>query len=114
MNLGRTWKIKERYALNVRAEFSNIFNRAFWNNPTATNARPPRGARQRQHPVRLRLPEHDHVQPSPAAPTSCRGRASWWLASRSEEHAHNGLAESPAQSAEFLFRLVPRSAACAF
>jgi hypothetical protein len=38
MNLGRTWRIKERYALNVRAEFSNIFNRAFWNNPTATSA----------------------------------------------------------------------------
>jgi hypothetical protein len=38
MNLGRTFKIKERYALNVRAEFSNIFNRLYWNNPTATNA----------------------------------------------------------------------------
>jgi hypothetical protein len=38
MNLGRTWKFKERYAFNIRAEFSNIFNRAFWNNPTATNA----------------------------------------------------------------------------
>jgi hypothetical protein len=38
MNFGRTFRIKERYALNVRAEFSNIFNRAFWNNPTATNA----------------------------------------------------------------------------
>jgi hypothetical protein len=38
MNLGRTWRFKERYAFNVRAEFSNIFNRAFWNNPTATNA----------------------------------------------------------------------------
>ncbi len=38
MNFGRTWKIKERYAFNVRAEFSNIFNRAFWNNPSAANA----------------------------------------------------------------------------
>ncbi|HEY3822925.1 MAG TPA: TonB-dependent receptor [Bryobacteraceae bacterium] len=38
MNLGRTWRIKERYSLNIRAEFTNIFNRLFWNNPTATNA----------------------------------------------------------------------------
>jgi hypothetical protein len=38
MNLGRTFRIKERYTLNIRAEFSNIFNRLFWNNPTATNA----------------------------------------------------------------------------
>jgi hypothetical protein len=38
MNFGRTFKIKERYAFNVRAEFSNILNRGFWNNPTATNA----------------------------------------------------------------------------
>ncbi len=38
MNLGRTFKIKERYSLNVRAEFTNIFNRTFWNNPTATSA----------------------------------------------------------------------------
>ncbi|HEX4274896.1 MAG TPA: TonB-dependent receptor [Bryobacteraceae bacterium] len=38
LNFGRTFRIKERYALNIRAEFSNIFNRAFWNNPTATNA----------------------------------------------------------------------------
>lgn len=39
MNFGRTFRITERVALNVRAEFSNIFNRAFWNNPTATNAK---------------------------------------------------------------------------
>jgi hypothetical protein len=38
MNLGRTFRFKERYALNIRMEFSNVFNRAFWNNPTATNA----------------------------------------------------------------------------
>ena len=38
LNLGRTFRIKEHYALNVRAEFSNVFNRGFWNNPTATNA----------------------------------------------------------------------------
>ncbi|MEP6962632.1 MAG: TonB-dependent receptor, partial [Acidobacteriota bacterium] len=38
MNFGRTFRMTERVALNVRAEFTNIFNRAFWNNPTATNA----------------------------------------------------------------------------
>jgi len=38
LNFGRTFRFKERYALNIRAEFSNIFNRAFWNNGTATNA----------------------------------------------------------------------------
>ena len=47
MNLGRTWRIKERYALNVRMEFSNVFNRAFWNNPTATNA----AASQQRNPL---------------------------------------------------------------
>ncbi|HTA43117.1 MAG TPA: TonB-dependent receptor [Bryobacteraceae bacterium] len=41
MNLGRTWRIKERYSLNIRMEFSNIFNRAFWNNPTFANAAAP-------------------------------------------------------------------------
>jgi hypothetical protein len=37
MNLGRSWRIKERMSLNIRMEFSNIFNRTFINNPTATN-----------------------------------------------------------------------------
>ncbi len=41
MNLGRTFRIKESMTLNIRGEFSNIFNRAFWNNPTATNAQAP-------------------------------------------------------------------------
>jgi hypothetical protein len=41
MNFGRTWRIKERYSLNVRMEFSNVFNRAFWNNPAFTNAQAP-------------------------------------------------------------------------
>jgi hypothetical protein len=39
MNLGRTWRIKERATLNLRIEFSNVFNRAYWGNPTATNAK---------------------------------------------------------------------------
>jgi hypothetical protein len=44
VNLGRTWvlgKSDRAPRLNVRAEFTNIFNRAFWNNPTATNALAP-------------------------------------------------------------------------
>ncbi len=45
MNFGRTFRITERVALNVRAEFSNIFNRAYWNNPTANNARLPQARR---------------------------------------------------------------------
>ncbi|MEO8100540.1 MAG: TonB-dependent receptor [Acidobacteriota bacterium] len=41
MNFGRTFRLREKVALNVRAEFSNILNRAYWNNPTATNAKAP-------------------------------------------------------------------------
>jgi len=40
-NFGRTWTLgrsDNAPKLNIRAEFTNIFNRAFWNNPTATNA----------------------------------------------------------------------------
>ncbi len=41
MNFGRTWRIRERMSFNLRMEFSNVFNRAFWNNPTATNTQAP-------------------------------------------------------------------------
>ena len=37
INLGRTWRFKERMSLNLRVEFSNIFNRTFLNNPSFTN-----------------------------------------------------------------------------
>ena len=37
INLGRTWRFKERMSLNLRVEFSNIFNRTFYNNPSYTN-----------------------------------------------------------------------------
>jgi hypothetical protein len=37
INLGRTWRIKERMSLNLRVEFSNFLNRTYYNNPTATN-----------------------------------------------------------------------------
>jgi hypothetical protein len=39
MNLGRTWRIKERATVNLRIEFTNVFNRSYWGDPTATNAK---------------------------------------------------------------------------
>jgi hypothetical protein len=36
MNLGRTFRIKERYSLSIRAEFVNIFNRTQIGNPSTT------------------------------------------------------------------------------
>ena len=36
--MGRTFRIKERATINIRAEFSNIFNRAVLANPTSGNA----------------------------------------------------------------------------
>jgi hypothetical protein len=33
VNFGRTFRIKERYTLNIRMEFQNIFNRVYLNNP---------------------------------------------------------------------------------
>jgi hypothetical protein len=41
MNLGREWRVKERYRFNVRIEFTNIFNRTYIGNPTSTNALAP-------------------------------------------------------------------------
>ncbi len=41
INLGRTWRIKERMSLNLRVEFSNFFNRTYLNNPAATNPTTP-------------------------------------------------------------------------
>ena len=38
MSLGRVFQIKERANLQVRAEFTNIFNRTEMNNPTSNNA----------------------------------------------------------------------------
>ena len=37
-NLGRTFRIRERASLKIRAEFTNVFNRTEVNNPTSTNA----------------------------------------------------------------------------
>ncbi len=36
--VGRTFRFKEKASLNIRAEFTNVFNRAEMNNPTATSA----------------------------------------------------------------------------
>ncbi|HEY6346086.1 MAG TPA: TonB-dependent receptor [Bryobacteraceae bacterium] len=37
MNLGRTFRVKERVTFNLRVEFNNVFNRAQMPNPTSTN-----------------------------------------------------------------------------
>jgi hypothetical protein len=37
LSLGRVFRIKERASLQIRAEFTNIFNRTEFNNPTVTN-----------------------------------------------------------------------------
>ncbi len=41
MNIGRTWRFKESMSFNLRFEVSNVFNRAYWGNPAATNAKAP-------------------------------------------------------------------------
>jgi len=38
LNFGRTFRIRERANLNIRAEFTNIFNRTVINYPSSTNA----------------------------------------------------------------------------
>jgi len=47
LNFGRTFRIKERYSLNLRVEFSNIFNRTYYNNPSANG---PQNAQTRVDP----------------------------------------------------------------
>ena len=37
MNFGRTFRIHEQVQLSVRMEFANIFNRAYWNDPSGAN-----------------------------------------------------------------------------
>ncbi len=37
MNFGRTFQLRERMTLNVRAEFFNVFNRVTLGNPTSSN-----------------------------------------------------------------------------
>ena len=38
LNLGRTFRLVERVTLEIRGEFSNILNRAYFQTPTSTNA----------------------------------------------------------------------------
>ena len=38
MSLGRVFRVKEKASLEIRAEFTNIFNRTEFNNPTSNNA----------------------------------------------------------------------------
>jgi len=38
LSIGRTFRVTERASLQIRGEFTNIFNRTEINNPTATNA----------------------------------------------------------------------------
>jgi len=37
-NFGRTFRLKERVSMQVRVEFTNILNRAYFQTPTGTNA----------------------------------------------------------------------------
>lgn len=41
MNIARNFRVKERYVLQIRAEFTNIFNRVVLNPPSSTNAQAP-------------------------------------------------------------------------
>ena len=38
LSLGRNFRIREKMAFSVRAEFFNVFNRVYLNNPDSTNA----------------------------------------------------------------------------
>ena len=38
MSLARNFRVREKYNLQIRAEFTNIFNRVGLNNPTSNNA----------------------------------------------------------------------------
>jgi hypothetical protein len=38
MSLGREFNVREKMSLQVRAEFTNVFNRTMLNSPTSTNA----------------------------------------------------------------------------
>jgi hypothetical protein len=36
-NIGRTFRIREGMSFNIRAEFTNIFNRSYWSDPTGAS-----------------------------------------------------------------------------
>jgi hypothetical protein len=37
MNIGRTFRFREDMSFSIRAEFTNIFNRAYWGDPTGAS-----------------------------------------------------------------------------
>ena len=77
MSLGRVFRIKERANLQIRAEFTNIFNRTETNNPTATNALATQTEQLRSNHCRLRIHQ--------TAPRSARrARDNWSRGSSSE------------------------------
>jgi len=46
IGVGRTFAIKERFSIELRAEFDNVFNRTYYNNPTATGFALPQSINQ--------------------------------------------------------------------
>jgi hypothetical protein len=52
MGLGRTWRLRERMTLNIRAEFYNVFNRAYRSNPSSTNFQAPQNYQKNATPLR--------------------------------------------------------------
>jgi hypothetical protein len=63
--LGRIFRIKEKARLQIRAEFTNIFNRAGINNPTSTNAL----ATQQRNPLGQTIAGFGYINTSPTAAT---------------------------------------------
>jgi hypothetical protein len=71
MNFGRTFRVKERMEFNLRIEFTNVFNRAYWGDPSGTsltNAASEAGVfyqrrHQRQYIHRLRTSPHHGRDP---------------------------------------------------
>jgi len=48
MNIGRTFRVRESMNFSVRMEFTNVFNRAYWGDPTLTALTNPRLAQMYQ------------------------------------------------------------------
>jgi hypothetical protein len=65
MSLARNFRIRERYNLQIRAEFTNIFNRTGLNNPSSTNA----GATQLTGPTGQTLSGFGYISPTQTAAT---------------------------------------------
>ncbi len=59
MSFGRRFRMREKMSLNVRIEFTNIFNRTFINNPTSTSPQAPQVATNGKPASGLRLYRYD-------------------------------------------------------